>query len=125
MSEHVISRRTYLIVFAALMVLLGATFVIDEFQPGRWGFAISIGIAAAKALLIGVYFMHLRFSSPLSRIIAVGGLLWLGIMLAFTLGDYGHRDADGGVGPERTPSREAVSRDGTGENRRIAARPLP
>ena len=108
MSERVISRRTYLVVFAALMVLLGATFAVDEWEPGRWGFAISIAIAAAKALLIGVYFMHLRFSSPLSRVIALGGLVWLGILLAFTLGDYGHRFREGADGG-RTRTAEAGS----------------
>lgn len=111
MSSHVISRRTYLIVFAALMVLLGMTFVVEELQLGPWGFAVSLAIAVAKAVLIGIYFMHLRFSSALSRIVAIGGLLWLGIMLVFMLGDYSHRPVIGGPGEERTGRPEAAAED--------------
>jgi cytochrome c oxidase subunit IV len=114
MSEHVMSPRTYLIAFTALMVLLGATFAVDALQLGRWSFAMSMGIAVAKAALIGVYFMHLRFSSALTRLVALGSLLWLAILLTFTLGDYAHRARAGGTrAPQRAHASAAGERAGS------------
>ncbi|HEX3178262.1 MAG TPA: cytochrome C oxidase subunit IV family protein [Methylomirabilota bacterium] len=34
-------------------------------------------IAAAKALLIILYFMHVRFASGVTRLVVVAGILWL------------------------------------------------
>jgi hypothetical protein len=38
-------------------------------------------------LLIGLYFMHLRFSPSMTRLAALAGLFWLTILLTGTLDD--------------------------------------
>jgi hypothetical protein len=48
---------------------------------------LPLGIAATKALLIAVVFMHLRHGTATSGLAAVAGLLWLSILLAGTLDD--------------------------------------
>lgn len=88
MSEHVITPRTYTIVFAALLVLLVLTVVAATFDFGPLNLAIALAIATAKAALIVVYFMHLRFAPALVRVIAAAGLLWAAFATALTLGDY-------------------------------------
>jgi len=88
MSEQVISRKTYTTVFLILMVLLALSVVAAGFDWGRWNTPVALGISGAKAVLIILFFMHLIHSSVLTRLVAFGGLLWLVVLFAFTLGDY-------------------------------------
>jgi cytochrome c oxidase subunit IV len=45
-------------------------------------------IAFAKASLVALIFMHLRYSRRLMRVVAAAGLFWLGILIALTMSDY-------------------------------------
>jgi cytochrome c oxidase subunit 4 len=49
---------------------------------------IAITIAVAKAILIMLYFMHLRYSTRLMRLVAFAACLWLGILVGLTFSDY-------------------------------------
>ena len=48
---------------------------------------MALAIAVAKMLLVALFFMHIRHSTGLTKLVVVGGLLWLGILLTFTLAD--------------------------------------
>ena len=39
-------------------------------------------------LLVALFFMHLRHSTMLTKLVVLGGLLWLGILLVLTLTDF-------------------------------------
>jgi cytochrome c oxidase subunit 4 len=80
--------RVYYTVFAALMVLLIATLVVAELNVGPPAFFIAALIATVKAALIILYFMHVRYSQPLTWIVALAGFFWLGILFVLTLSDY-------------------------------------
>ena len=84
------SPRIYLGVYLALMILLGVTWGAAYLDLGALNLPIAIGIAALKALLIAIFFMHLKGGkgSKLTRIFAIGALLWLLILFGFTLSDY-------------------------------------
>lgn len=88
MSEHTIPLRVYYGVFAALMVMLVATVVIAFLPLGPVGPAAAFTIATVKALLVVLYFMHVRYSSRLTWLFAGAGVLWLMILFALTLSDY-------------------------------------
>jgi cytochrome c oxidase subunit 4 len=88
MSHHVVSVRTDLQVFVALLVLLFATVGAAYLPMGHFHLAVALTIAAAKAVLIGLFFMHLYYSHRLTWIVSVAALLWLAILLALTLSDY-------------------------------------
>lgn len=93
MSEHHSpSLRAYLLTFAALVVLLGAAILAAYLPLGRLHLTVTLMIAATKALLIMLIFMHLRFSNRLTWAFAGGAFLWLGIMIALTFSDYLSRD---------------------------------
>ncbi|MEP6922167.1 MAG: cytochrome C oxidase subunit IV family protein, partial [bacterium] len=66
MSEHIVSIRVYLTIFAALMVGTALT-VWAGFQdfPGPLNVIIALTIAVVKATLVVLYFMHVRYSSRL------------------------------------------------------------
>ncbi len=47
----------------------------------------ALGIATCKALWLPCGFMHLRHSPRLTKLVVAGALLWLAIMLVFTMAD--------------------------------------
>ena len=77
----------------ALMALLVATLVLAYVPMGRWTTVASFGIGAAKAILIGLFFMNLRRPDPLLRIAGGASVLWIAFMFALTFADVLTRPA--------------------------------
>jgi cytochrome c oxidase subunit 4 len=88
MSHHVVPLRVYLTVFIALMVLLALTIGAAFLHLGPFGLPVALTIAALKALLIVLYFMHLRYSDHVPWLFAGAGLFWLLILIVLTISDY-------------------------------------
>jgi cytochrome c oxidase subunit 4 len=95
--------RTYLVVFAALLLLLVATVAVAEIDLGPFNFSLAVAIASMKALLILLYFMHVRYSTPLVWLVAGAGFFWLAILVGLTLSDYFTRDAIAALHDQRRP----------------------
>lgn len=88
MSQHVFSVRTNINVFIALMLLLVVTIAVAYLDLGNVGLLVAMFIATIKAALILLYFMHLRFSPPLTWVFSLAALFWLLILFFLTLNDY-------------------------------------
>ena len=90
-SDHVPAHPSVLGLvanFVALMLLLVATVAIAEVDLGRGNFIAATLIAATKMTLIMLVFMNLRYSKPLSRLVACAGFFWLAILFALCFSDY-------------------------------------
>ena len=85
--HHVVPKSTYIIVFVWLLVLLVLTVGAAQVDLGAWNVPVALAIAIMKAVLIVLFFMHVRYSSPLVQLFAAGGFVWLVIMLGFTMTD--------------------------------------
>lgn len=88
MTHKVVSIKTYAAVFALLLALTATTVAVSKLELGEYNFICAITIAVAKGLLVVMFFMDLRRSSPLTKLIAGAGLFWLAILLVFILSDY-------------------------------------
>jgi cytochrome c oxidase subunit 4 len=88
MATHVVPLRIYFAVFAALMVLTAVTVWVAFYDFGTMSAVAALGIATAKATLVVLFFMHVRYSPRLIGLTLVAGLFWLGIFIALTLNDY-------------------------------------
>ena len=88
MSHHVVPTRVYYTVFAALMVLTALTVWIAFYDLGILNDVAALGIAAIKATLVVLFFMHVRYSSRLISLIVGTGFAWLAILLMLTMADY-------------------------------------
>lgn len=77
----------YYAVFAALLLLTGLTVWVAYIDLGAANSVVAVAIAVLKACLVLVFFMHLRFSSPLTWVWAGLGFFWLAVMIAFTIAD--------------------------------------
>lgn len=83
-----IPRRTYVFVYLALLLLLVATVAAGYLPLGPFHIVISIGIAIAKAILVVLFFMHLRHSHGRTIFFIGAGVLLLLILMGLTTVDY-------------------------------------
>jgi cytochrome c oxidase subunit 4 len=75
-------------VWVALLMLLAATVASAYIPLGAFNTVLNMAIAAMKVALIAVFFMKLRSSKPLVRLVSVAGIFWLILMFSLTAGDY-------------------------------------
>jgi cytochrome c oxidase subunit 4 len=99
-SHHIVPVSLYWKVIIWLMVLLVLTLVAAMFDFGKMSpilaplnIIIAVTIATAKAVLIILYFMHVRFSSKLTWVFAGAAFFWVVILFGFTMLDYFSRPA--------------------------------
>jgi cytochrome c oxidase subunit 4 len=95
-TKHVITpARTYVFVFGALIVATVLTYLVALQDFGWLNTPIALGIAFTKASLDVIYFMGVRYNTPLTKVTVVAGFFWLLIMFGLTMGDYLTRTALG------------------------------
>ena len=95
MTEHIVSPKIYLAIFATLMAGTAIT-VWAAFQNfGKFNIVIALAIATIKATLVVLYFMHARYSPKRTQLVIVCSVFWLAIMLSLTLADYNTRRHEG------------------------------
>ena len=105
MPEHVVPTRTYYTIFILLMALLALTIGLSYIDVGRgWNDLFALGIAVIKALLVAIFFMHLRWGSRLSWVFALAGVVWLGILLVLSTSEYITRNLPPGTNPKGEPT---------------------
>jgi cytochrome c oxidase subunit 4 len=84
---HVVDFRVLLAVFAALVVLTAITVAVSYFSFGPLNLLVAMGVATIKALLVALYFMHLRYDSAFNAFIFVVGVVFLALFLVITMLD--------------------------------------
>jgi len=84
-------RRAYIVTWLALLALLALT-TASAFVPLRgFNVVVNLGIALAKAALVVIVFMHLRRGTPMIRIVALTGVMWLCFLVVLSLTDFAAR----------------------------------
>ena len=91
MSHTIVSLKTYIATFVSLMVLLIITVLVAYVDLGELNLAAAMAIAVLKAVLIILFFMHIRYGQKLTWVFAGAGFFWLAIMLIFAMCDYATR----------------------------------
>ena len=87
-SHHVVSPVIYVIIGGTLLVLTGVTvwasfLELDIFNP-----IVALGIAVVKATLVVLFFMHVKYSSKLTKLTVFCGLFTFMALIGMTLADY-------------------------------------
>ena len=98
MSEHIVSPKIYLVIFAVLMILTFTTVEAAKVDLNAYfhslNIIVALVIATCKAILVILFFMHAYYSSKRTKLIVFAGFFWLAIMLSLTLSDYASRSWD-------------------------------
>jgi cytochrome c oxidase subunit IV len=87
MSEHIVPVRVYVSIFAALISLTLLTVGVAMIDLGRLNIVVALTIATLKALLVLLYFMHLRYSTRLPWLAVAGGFFWLAVLILLSMSD--------------------------------------
>ena len=94
MSDHSKSSplTTYFAVWAALLVGTFITYKAAYIELGRFNAVVALTIATIKALLVALFFMHLKGASEkLLKLVVISTVFFLFILLALSMADYGTR----------------------------------
>jgi len=91
MSQPIVPQRTYLLVFLSLAGLTILTTGVAFVDLGPFNTVAALAIAFSKILLVILFFMGVRHSSGMVRIILIAGFFWLALLIAFTTADYRSR----------------------------------
>lgn len=85
---HVSPLSVYITIFLALMVLTAITVYASFVNLGSFNAPVAMAIAIFKATLVILYFMHVKYSSRLTKLVVMTGLFFLVILLTETMMDY-------------------------------------
>jgi cytochrome c oxidase subunit 4 len=89
MSEHIVSAKTYIAVWLALLVLTGVTAGIAFVDLGPFNTIVALVIATCKALLVVLIFMHVKYASDkLVKVVVLSAVFFLLLLLGLSLADY-------------------------------------
>ena len=115
--------KTLLILFVLTAITVGASYI----NFGSGNVAIALFIATIKAILVALFFMHLKDDKPMYGIIASAGFIFLGIFLMFDLLDYDARvkyqpfNYSPVVSTEKIPGASPAGKEGDAEKAREKA----
>jgi cytochrome c oxidase subunit 4 len=93
-SEHSKSSPlpTYFAVWGALLLGTYLTYEAAQLDLGRFNAAVALIIATTKALLVALFFMHLRHAQEkLLKLVVISTLFFLFILIALSMADFGTR----------------------------------
>jgi cytochrome c oxidase subunit 4 len=91
-SQHSSSLTTYFAVWAALLVGTFLTYQAAKLDLGAFNAAVALVIATTKALLVALFFMHLKGASEkLLKLVVISTIAFLIILLALSMADFGTR----------------------------------
>jgi cytochrome c oxidase subunit IV len=92
MSQQIVPLKTYVTVFVSLIGLTLLTTGVAFMDLGAFNTVVALVIAFCKMLLVIFFFMHVRHSGGLVRIVLLAGFFWLALLIGLTTADYRTRN---------------------------------
>jgi len=86
-GNHITSNKTYIIVWATLMVMTAITVYVSYINFGMLNIVIALVIASIKASIVALYFMHLKIEDSITWVFALFPLTLLALLIAMTMTD--------------------------------------
>jgi len=87
-ERHVVPVGTYTAVFVALLVLTAVTVGVAFLDLGPLNTVAALAIATTKAVLVVLIFMHVKYSTRLTRVVVLSGVYWWMILMLLSFSDY-------------------------------------
>ncbi len=88
MAGHVAPIKMYITIFGSLMVFTAITVVVAFVNLGALNFPVAISVAIFKATLVILFFMHLKYSSRLTKLVCGSAFFFLIVLFGLTMSDY-------------------------------------
>lgn len=90
-EEHHSGPGRYVLVWVALMVLTIVTVMTGRMHLPNYGLLLALAIATVKGTLVALFFMHLAEHKGANRLVFATSMLFVVLLLLFTLFDFGTR----------------------------------
>jgi cytochrome c oxidase subunit IV len=87
-AHHIVGPKVYVTILLVLMILTGVTTGVAFIDLGIFNPMIAVGIACIKAVLVILFFMHIRYSSRLMMLTVAAGFFTFLVLITMTLSDY-------------------------------------
>ena len=87
-EHHVVGPKTYALILAALLVLTATTTGAAFINMGIFSPIVALAIACFKAVLVILFFMHIRYSSRVMMLTVGAGFFTFLVLITMTLSDY-------------------------------------
>ena len=87
-QHHVVPVKLYATIVSCLLAFTAITVFAAFVELGPLNTPIALGIAVFKATLVVLFFMHVRYNTPLMWVFAAAGFFMLLILLSLTMQDY-------------------------------------
>jgi cytochrome c oxidase subunit 4 len=88
---HITPVKVYVGVFLLLMAMTAITVAVAYLHLGFFNKVVAVGIATFKATMVILYFMHVKYSSRLTKLVIASGVFFLILLLGLTMTDYASR----------------------------------
>ncbi len=90
-QSHIIPYRTFILIWATLLILTGVTVAVAQFNLGALNIWVALGIATLKAGLVVAVFMHMKYEQTLFKLALLSALAILAIFIGLTFSDVLYR----------------------------------
>lgn len=97
-EHHIVSPKIYIVILFALLAGTALTVLASYFDLGEWHIApgvtlswnpvVALAIASTKAILVVLFFMHVKYSTKLTKLTVGAGIFTFLVLIGMTLTDY-------------------------------------
>ena len=87
-AQHIVGPAVYVTILFALLVATGLTVWASFLELGPWNPVIALAIATSKAMLVVLFFMHVKYSTKLTKLTIFSGIFMFLVLISMTLADY-------------------------------------
>lgn len=87
-EHHIVSPLTYIIIFGALLVFTAITVGAAYINLGILNPIVALAIASTKAVIVILFFMHVKYQSNLIKMTVGAGFFTFLVLIMMTLSDY-------------------------------------
>jgi len=108
-AAHVVPASTLLATAAALLGLTALTVGVSRLDLGPGNAAVALAIACAKASVVALFFMHLKYERRFQRVILVASVLFAALFVTFVVFDTTQYQPDLRARERLTPAAPGAS----------------
>ena len=87
-EHHIVGPKTYGLILLALLILTATTTGAAFINMGVFSPIVALAIACLKAILVILFFMHIRYSSRVLMLTVGAGFFTFLVLITMTLSDY-------------------------------------
>jgi cytochrome c oxidase subunit 4 len=92
MSEHILPSKLYFTIWITLLCLTVITAAVSFVDLGPLNTIVALVIATFKAVLVVLFFMHVKYTSEkLTKMVVAAAVFWLLLLLGLSMADYATR----------------------------------